>query len=75
VRGGGDRAGDRLLVDVAQVGHRETVLGQRPAEGVQPDAGLDAHEAAARVGVQQRAHPIEAQKGAVGEHRGRERVA
>ena len=75
VRGGGDRAGDRLLVDVAQVGHRQPVLGERLAEGVQADTGLDADQAAARVGVQQRAHAIEAQQRAVGEHGGRERVA
>jgi len=75
VRRGGDRAGDRLLVDVAQVGHRQAVLGQRLAEGVHPNAGLDADQAAARIGVEQRAHAIEAQQGAVGERGGRERVA
>jgi hypothetical protein len=75
VGGGGDRPGDRLLVDVAQVGHRQPVLGQRPAESVQADPGLDADEAAARIGVEQRIHAIEAQQRAVGEHGRRERVA
>jgi hypothetical protein len=70
-----DRPGDRLLVDVAQVGHGQPVLGQRVAEGVQADARLDAHEPAARVGVEQRAHAIQAQQRAVGEDGRRERVA
>ena len=38
------------------------------------DAGLDTDETAARIGVQQRAHAVEAQQRAVGEHGGRERV-
>ena len=50
------------------------MLGERLAEGVQAHAGLDADQAAARIGVEQRAHAIEAQQRAVGEHGGRERV-
>ena len=39
------------------------------------DAGLDADQAAGRVGVEQRAHAVEAQQRAVGERGARERVS
>ena len=42
VGGGGDGAGDRLLVDVAKVGHRQPDRRQRLVQRVQPDPGLDA---------------------------------
>ncbi len=44
VRGGGDRAGDRLGVDVAEVLQRQSVAGQQAVQLTDRDAGLDAHE-------------------------------
>ena len=75
VRGGRDRARDRLLVDVAQVGQRQPALGERVAQSVQRHPGLDADQAGRAVGVQQRAHAIQAQERAVGEDGARERVS
>ena len=37
----GDRSGDRLRIDVAEVGHREAALGELVVQVVQPDPGLD----------------------------------
>ena len=59
VRAGGDRAGQRLGVDVAEVRHREAARVQLARERVQPDAGLDAHEPAGRVGVQHARERVE----------------
>ena len=47
VGAGGDRAGDGLRVDVAEVGHGQAVLGQPALSGVQRHAGLDRDQAGA----------------------------
>jgi hypothetical protein len=74
VRRGRDGARDRLLVDVAEVGHRQPVLRQRLAQGMQAHARLDPHEPARAIGVEQRSHAVEADERPVGEDRGRERM-
>ncbi len=52
VGGGGDRAGERLGVDVAEVLQREPVLGQARGELADRDAGLDAHQPGGAVDVE-----------------------
>ena len=47
VGAGRDRAGDRLLVDVAEVGEREPEVEQRAVEPAQRDPGLDGDPAGA----------------------------
>ncbi len=59
VGGGGDGAGDRLLVDVAQVGHRQPDSGERLVQGVQADPGLDTDPAGRHVDVEHAGHPVE----------------
>jgi hypothetical protein len=53
---GRDRPGERLLVDVAQVLHREPQVPERRAQLAQRDPGLDPHQA--RLGIRVE-HPVE----------------
>ncbi len=50
VRAGGDRAGDGLAVDVAEVGHRQAVWCEQPRNIVQARARAQRHAAAFTVG-------------------------
>src|SRR4051794_27774832 len=69
----GQRAGQRLRVDVAEVGHRQPADVQRARERLQTDAGLDAHAALPR--VQDAVERVERQQRAVGHDPRAERVA
>ena len=75
VGGGGDGAGDRLAVDVAEVGHRQADRGELVVEAVQADAGLTRHPPASRSTCE---HPVACRSSdelhAVGRGGGRERV-
>ena len=59
VRAGGERAGERLGVDVAEVRHRQPARVQLARERLQADAGLDAHEPGRGVGVE---HAVRARR-------------
>ena len=72
VRAGGQRAGHRLDVDVAEVRQRQAAQVQLAAEPVQRHAGLHPHERA--VGVEHARHPVEREQRAGGQHGLRERV-
>ena len=70
---GGERPGQRLGVDVAQVGHRQPARVQLARQRLQADAGLDAHAVAAHV-----EHPgerVEREQRAVRDRTRAERVA
>ena len=74
VRAGGQRAGHRLDVDVAEVGQREAAQVQLAAEAVQRDAGLHPHEPGPSASST-RVHPLEREQRAGGQHAAGERVA
>ena len=74
VRGGGDRAGDRLGVHVAKVLQGEPVLGQAQVQLADRDARLDAHEPSGAIDVEHAREPIQVQLDAVGEGDVAERV-
>ena len=74
VGGGGDGAGDRLLVDVAKVGHRQRDRRQRLVQRVQPDPRLDADTAGRRVDLEHAGHAVEGDLDAIGRRRRGERV-
>jgi hypothetical protein len=44
VRSGGDRAGDRLSVDIAEIRYGQSSSGQHSIEGVHGQTGLDRDE-------------------------------
>jgi hypothetical protein len=67
VRRGGDRPGDALRVDVAEVLHRQPVLAQTTAELADRDARLHAHEAARAIHLEHAAHVLERDEHAIGE--------
>jgi hypothetical protein len=65
VRTGGNGPGDRLLVDIAEIGHRQAVLGQEPVEPVERHAGLHRDQVA---GDRDRfAQPVQQQPPIVGD--------
>ena len=74
VRAGGERARERLGVDVAEVRHRQSARVQLLRELVQADAGLDAHEARRGVGVEHAREQVEADQRALGGDAAAERV-
>ena len=74
VRAGGQRAGQRLGVDVTEVGQRQAADVQLAAQAMEGDAGLDPHEAARRVGVEHAIHALEREQRPAREHAAGERV-
>ena len=66
VRAGGERSGQRLDVDVAEVRHRQPAGVQLARERLETDAGLDADERS--VGVQDAVKRVELQQRPVGDH-------
>ena len=66
MRGGGDGAGDRLGVDVAEVLEREAVGDQPAIELADGDAPLRTHEAGGAVDVEYGGEPIHGEHHAVG---------
>ena len=71
---GADRTGDRLRVDVAEVGHRQPDRGELVAEIPQADPGLDRHPAGRGVDVLDGVHRVEREQHTVRHRRRRERV-
>ncbi len=67
VRGGRDRAGDALRVDVAEVLERQADRGEARVERVDRDAPLHAHQAACSIDIQQPVHAVELQQAPVGQ--------
>ena len=74
VRAGGERARQRLGVDVAEVGHRQAELVQPAAERGERDARLGLDEAGRAIGVEDPVEPAEVDERPVGRHARRERV-
>ena len=75
VRGGGNRAGDRLRVDIAEVLQRQSVAGQQAVQLTDRDAGLDAHEPGRVIDVEDALAAVEPQLNAVGQGDVAERVS
>ena len=71
----GDRAADRLAVDVTEVGQRQPERLQRRVEHVQRGAGEHAHPAPLPVDPDHAAQPVDVQQQAVGRDERGERVA
>jgi len=74
VRPGGDGAGDRLHVDVAQVRQRQPVPGEQPVEHRQIGTGADRDQLPFQVDRADPGQPVQAQPGTVGDRGGGERV-
>ena len=75
VRGGRDRAGDGLHVDVAEVLEGEALGGELLAQVADHDAALDARQPRRAVDVEHAVHPVQPDHGAVGAGDVGERVA
>jgi hypothetical protein len=66
--------GDRLHVDVANIGERDAFVGKRLIERVQSDAGLNPNEPRVGIQGQDAIHSLEREEEPVGRHRVGERV-